>query len=277
VTDANDHDPTGGLDWRLAACYTHCMDHHPVIVISGSPAWAEALPPLPGFALVHYVDRAGYIARLVDDHAALIVVDGHQPDWRAWVTTPKASPATRRIPIALVAADPATRAQGPIAGADFVLAPAEIATRLPEIACQHARIMPAEVRQRLSGQCAEPLPPQARQAVDLFNAGQYYRQHDLFEALWVAEQGPVRDLYRAVLQVGVAYYQVTRGNRRGALKMLLRSLQWLHVLPDVCQGIDVARLRSDAQRLREALEAWPTDDLAGFDLALLGQVHLVER
>ena len=87
----------------------------------------------------------------------------------------------------------------------------------------------------------------------------------------------MRDLYRAILQVGVAYYQVTRGNRRGALKMLLRAVQWLNVLPAICQGVDVARLRDDAARVRVALEALPPDaDLSQFDRSLLGSVHLVE-
>jgi len=55
----------------------------------------------------------------------------------------------------------------------------------------------------------------------------------------MATSGPVRELYRAILQVGIAYYQIERGNHRGALKMLLRSVQWLAMLPDRCQGIDV--------------------------------------
>jgi predicted metal-dependent hydrolase len=34
------------------------------------------------------------------------------------------------------------------------------------------------------------LRPLARQAVELFNAGEYYRQHDLLEELWIEERGP---------------------------------------------------------------------------------------
>ena len=53
----------------------------------------------------------------------------------------------------------------------------------------------------------------------------------------------------------VALNQVQRGNRRGALKQLLRSAQWLRELPDECQGLDVARLRADVQVLRAELSA----------------------
>lgn len=111
----------------------------------------------------------------------------------------------------------------------------------------------------------------------MFNAGEYYRQHDLFEALWMAEAGPVRNLYRAILQIGVGYYHLQRGNYRGALKMLLRSLQWLTPLPDVCQGVDVRQLRADSGAVRLALERHldGAED-APFDMALLRPVLLVD-
>jgi predicted metal-dependent hydrolase len=128
----------------------------------------------------------------------------------------------------------------------------------------------------LAGQCRDPLPPRAREAIRLFNAGQYYKQHDLLELQWREERGPVRDLYRAVLQVGIAYYQITRNNKQGAIKMLMRAARWLAILPDVCQGVDVARLREDALQVRRTLEQMDTDDLSGFDRRLLRPVRLIE-
>ena len=89
------------------------------------------------------------------------------------------------------------------------------------------------------------------------------------------EERPIRDLYRAVLQVGIAYYQVTLGNHRGAHKMLLRSLQWLALLPDVCQGIDIASLRADAARVRTELERVGEDGMGNFDYSLLKPVKMV--
>lgn len=123
--------------------------------------------------------------------------------------------------------------------------------------------------------CADPLPAAAAAALALFNAGEYYQQHDALEALWRAEPRPVRRLYQGVLQIGVAYYQIEQGNRRGALKMLMRGLRWLVDLPDVCQTIDVAALRADAEAVRAALMG--CDDLAAFDHGLIKPVRLVER
>ena len=158
-------------------------------------------------------------------------------------------------------------------GADVALTPDEVPSRLPALLADYAHRLDNDRMARLVDQCAEPLPPPAREAIALFNAGEYYRQHDLLEALWMAEPGPVRDLYRGILQVGVAYYHITQGNRRGALKMLLRSAQWLARLPDVCRGVDIAQLRADANRVRAALEAADAADTARFDRSLLKPIR----
>jgi predicted metal-dependent hydrolase len=113
------------------------------------------------------------------------------------------------------------------------------------------------------------MPDEGLLALEKFNAGEYYEQHDRFEHLWMVEKGPVRDLYRAILQVGVAYYQITRGNLRGARKMLLRSIQWLALLPDVCRGVDVAQVRRDANAVRAELDRVGEDGAKSFDTRLL--------
>jgi hypothetical protein len=123
--------------------------------------------------------------------------------------------------------------------------------------------------------CAEPLPARAQEAIRLFNSGEYYRQHDLLEALWRDEPRRVRDLYQGILQVGVAYYQVTQGNRRGAVKMLMRAERWLATLPDVCQTVDVAALRADAARVKAALLALSDEEIGRFDRALFAPVRVV--
>lgn len=79
------------------------------------------------------------------------------------------------------------------------------------------------------------------------------------------EGGPVRELYRAILQVGVAYYHAQRGNVRGAIKLLLRASQWLTPMPDECQGIDVAQLRIDATMARFALAVHIQSGEVAFD------------
>jgi predicted metal-dependent hydrolase len=91
----------------------------------------------------------------------------------------------------------------------------------------------------------------------------------LFEAQWVEEQRPIRDLYRAILQVGVGYHHITRRNYRGAVKTLQKSVQWLLMLPDTCQGVDIKQLREDSFRVRTELERLGAARIHEFDMRLL--------
>jgi predicted metal-dependent hydrolase len=121
------------------------------------------------------------------------------------------------------------------------------------------------------------LPPLGEEGIAYFNAGEYYQQHDSFEALWKQTPGVERELYQGILQVGVAYYQITRGNWRGAVKMLARAARHLKDLPDSCQGVDVRQLREDAAHVRAALLALMPQTLDQFDRALLGGVRYLPR
>ncbi len=251
----------------------------PCVVFVGRPEWRALVEPIvdaQGFGCIRYEDQSRYVARLAEDQPALVVVDGSLPDRDFWVTTPRVSPATRRIPVVVIAAEPAARQAALSAGASFAIAPDRLEIDLASILAGHARVQGEGDRRELHSRCRDPLPPRAAEAIRKFNAGEYYKQHDLLEAQWMDEPGPVRNLYQAILQVGIAYHQVTRGNRRGALKMLLRARQWLAILPDVCQGVDIARLRADAGRVQAALEAISDAEIALFDRSLLRPVLMAE-
>jgi predicted metal-dependent hydrolase len=120
--------------------------------------------------------------------------------------------------------------------------------------------------------CNQPLSDEALNGIVTFNAGEYYAQHDIFEALWANTDAPIRILYKAILQVGVGYYQIQQGNLRGAIKMLRRADKWLAQLPDVCSGVDVRQLRHDAKQVHDALMQ---NGLDHFDMRLLTRVKLV--
>ncbi len=84
--------------------------------------------------------------------------------------------------------------------------------------------------------------------MELFNLGRYWQAHEALESAWRAEKGPVRELYRGVLQAGVVYLHITRRNYAGAMKVYHRSQKWLTLWPGTCRGIDVGRLQKDLQR-----------------------------
>ena len=100
-----------------------------------------------------------------------------------------------------------------------------------------------------------PAPPALRVGVHMFNAGEYFEQHEVLEELWRAEPGPIRELYQGILQVGVGCYHLQRGNYHGAVTLLDRGLTRLATVAPDAAGIDVAGLMSQARRLRQRLAA----------------------
>lgn len=93
---------------------------------------------------------------------------------------------------------------------------------------------------------ADSLHPDARKGIELFNLGKFYEAHDQLELAWMNTQSPERDLYQGILQIGLAYYQITRGNYQGALKMFKRSRKNLTPLKDEICGVDLEQLRINA-------------------------------
>lgn len=252
----------------------------PRIGLNGSTNWAaELLRRLSAsdtYEPVHFQHSATLIDDVLDHYPALMLIDGASPGWLRTVTVIKTEQATRRIPVLVVAEDTSSKADARNAGADAVLLRAALDADLFAMIDAHALHPDPALVEQLLCQCAEPLPALAREGVEKFNKGAFYAQHDAFEDQWMDETGPVRELYRAVLQVGVAYYHITRGNHAGGLKMLRRVVQWFSRLPDQCQGIDVKRLREDAAQVRAALAAMDPADIANFDRTLFKPVPLIE-
>ena len=120
--------------------------------------------------------------------------------------------------------------------------------------------------------CQGALPPLAVRGLELFNRGEYFEAHEELELAWREERGPVRELYRGILQIAVAYYHILRGNYRGAVKMFLRSRTWLGPFPDRCRGVDLYSFRRDYTRVEEALLRLGPDRINHFDRGLMKPV-----
>jgi uncharacterized protein len=127
-------------------------------------------------------------------------------------------------------------------------------------------------RAELLRQCALPPPDLLLKGIAEFNAGAYFEQHETLETAWRAEPGPIRLMYQGVLQVGVAYYHIKRRNYAGAVKLFQRALRHLDPLPDVCQGVDIARLRADARAAQFELERLGPDRIGQYNPVFLKPV-----
>ena len=101
---------------------------------------------------------------------------------------------------------------------------------------------------------AHPMHPLAAEGIHLFNQGSFFEAHEALETAWMEESGPIRDLYRGILQGAVAYYHAGRGNPRGACKMFARSRRWLEPFLPTAFGIEVARLLTDSGQVDQEVK-----------------------
>jgi predicted metal-dependent hydrolase len=232
----------------------------------------DAPPERPG-ELLH--GREGQLfQKLAAWQPALLLFDltNEAIPWEPWITILRASPATRRIPILCFGPheDVERMKRAKAVGATAVVARSQFTANMGQLFQKHARIPDYET---LDAACREPLPDLARRGIEMFNQGEFYKCHDDLEEAWMAEEGRIRDLYRGILQVGIAYYQIQRGNYRGALKMLLRVRQWLDPLPPVCRGINIEKLRREATAVQEVLTQLGPEHIDQFDQRLFRPIE----
>lgn len=234
----------------------------------------EESPPFRQLAEHLIGPGAVLIERVTSLHPALMLFDLGNPDipWRQWVSLLKSAPATRRYPVLCYGShiDADTLKAAEHAGADAVLPRSRFIADLPGLIQQYARTIDYAL---LEETCRQPLSPKALHGLELFNRGEYFEAHEVLEEAWNEDETPGRELYRAILQVAVAYLQIERGNFNGAIKMFLRLRQWIDPLPDHCRGVDVAQLRADARRVYDELQRLGRSRLAEFDRSLLRAVR----
>ncbi len=144
-----------------------------------------------------------------------------------------------------------------------------------------SNLTPAELPEFTPAQalltCTSPLPALARKGLELFNQQHYFEAHEALELAWRAERGAARELYRGILQVGVGYYHLRRGNYRGAVKLLARSKARLAIFPEWCQGVHVQKLRDDSQRVANELARLGPELINELNPELLTSVEFTAR
>ena len=210
------------------------------------------------------VESADALVEAVDSQdPVLILLDLKTPgDWQAAIRTLKIRPHTRQIPVYAFGShvDTETLKLARQAGADHAWARSKMMEELVGLVERH--ITPPL---RYPAGWDDVLSEQALAGVRAFNAGEYWEQHEEFEAAWLAEERPIREMYQGILQVGVAFLLIQRGKWAGAVKMFRRGLPRLRGLPDICQGIHMATLRTQAEAIHREITTLGSEGMAKFD------------
>ena len=124
--------------------------------------------------------------------------------------------------------------------------------------------------------CGDPPPSALLLGIEQFNAGEFFEQHETLELLWRDTAAPLRDLYHAILQIGVGFHHWRNANHHGATVLLSEGLARLEPFLPACQGVDVAALMADATAAREELARLGADRMREYDLGRAPKIRLTD-
>jgi hypothetical protein len=226
----------------------------------------------------HVEGQGGQLMALLTTRGpGLIIIDLNNSaiPWEQWIALIKTAPATRRIPILCFGSHRETEKflRAKKAGANLVLARSRFSSELPQLIQKNISIPDYA---SLQASCGDQLSEKARKGLEEFNHGEYFEAHESLELAWNEDDTPGKELYRAILQISVAYLQIKRSNYKGAIKMFWRSRQWLDPLPEICRGINVGQLKLDAEVVYAELLALGPDQMHKLDFSLLKPIILLE-
>lgn len=192
-----------------------------------------------------------------------------------WITMLTSVSATRGIPVLCFGPHVEGRnlKAAEDAGATKVVPRSKFFKNLPDLILELAKVIDLD---ELRSTCEEPLSHYALKGLEKFNRREYFEAHDLLEIAWMEDHSPGRDLYRAILQVSVAYYQILRGNYNGAAKMFLRMRKWLDPLPDLCRGINIEKLRQEVRAVHKEMLNLGAERISEIDPCMLKRVEYTE-
>lgn len=125
-----------------------------------------------------------------------------------------------------------------------------------------------------SARCDDPPVPAVLQGIAEFNRGEFFEQHETLEAAWIAEDDPIRYLYQGILQIGVGFYHLLRGNAHGAARMWAKGVKLLEPFAPSCSGVNVAALLEAIHRCMDELDRLGPERVQDFDRSLIPRIEM---
>jgi predicted metal-dependent hydrolase len=97
--------------------------------------------------------------------------------------------------------------------------------------------------------------PRYLAGVLFFNRQDFFEAHEAWESIWLAEAGPEKKFYQALIQAAVALYHFGNGNVRGARKLYHSSRNYMEAYGSPYLGLDTASFWRQMERCFAALLA----------------------
>ena len=97
--------------------------------------------------------------------------------------------------------------------------------------------------------------PTFQHGLSLFNTGQYFDAHEVWEEVWRAAPAEEKKFLQGLIQISVAFHHHSRGNTVGARSLLARAQRNLSSYSDCYAGLNLAALRREISACEQALAA----------------------
>lgn len=85
----------------------------------------------------------------------------------------------------------------------------------------------------------DTLDPRYAAGIALFNAGEYFEAHEVWEDWWNECPAADRRFAKALIQAAVAVYHFNRGNYAGATRLFHSGRRYMHPYGPTHLGLDV--------------------------------------
>jgi predicted metal-dependent hydrolase len=82
--------------------------------------------------------------------------------------------------------------------------------------------------------------PRYLAGIVLFNRGDYFEAHEVWETLWMDSGGLEKRFYQGLIQAAVGLCHFCNGNVRGAVKLYHSSREYMNKYAPSCLGLDLA-------------------------------------
>jgi uncharacterized protein len=99
--------------------------------------------------------------------------------------------------------------------------------------------------------------PRYLAGIVLFNRGDFFEAHEVWESLWMESSGPERAFYQGLIQAAVGLCHFCNGNVRGAVKLYHSSRDYMHRVGSLHLGLNQDEFWEAMQRCFAELLAIP--------------------
>lgn len=102
-----------------------------------------------------------------------------------------------------------------------------------------------------------PYDPRYLAGIVLFNRGDFFEAHEVWESLWMDTAGPEKKFFQALIQAAVGLCHFCNGNGRGAIKLYKSSRDYMHRYDAKFLGLDQTVFWEQMDRCYVELLAMP--------------------